>query len=521
MTASTTPPLHPSRQQWWQSSVIRRSRSFVEKDLAHVVSASPFLQAPPVRAMAALHRSEIIAGARIGRGGFSHVYEIAEIRLSPEIDARLSAEDRQARRQLAAECIDEHGRPRFALKHLQESLLLSSDKQKFAYAASDLAVEAAFLSRLDHANIMSLRALPIGGLAALEEGGHDSFFLVLDRVSSTLDERIQEWKLEQRSNVEEKLDISLQLARALEYLHSRRLVFRDLKPHNIGLIDNKVVLFDFGLCRELPSSDRTGLYFMSGVGTRRYMAVEIINTSKYNCKADVYSWAMVVWEMLSLTRPFAHYSLEDHRVQVCQQGERPDLDLDVPDHVKNLLEVCWTESVSERFNMSEVVALLTAMRRSQECLEEIDDEGDAIMPVCNSVYDGFYQELCLATPIDEDLVPVPIYPMVKSKTCPPLSPRSIASIPHLPTVSTRSLTNSSCSDRSLSLLQSALLDEDIDEESSRRWLDHVAFTLPEEDEEMRDAPALEVISDEDWAAFDLPILPPRNLFATQAKALTA
>ena len=117
------------------------------------------------------------------------------------------------------------------------------------------------------------------------------------------------------------------------------MVFRDLKPDNVGIaVDGTVKLFDFGLCRELPtkpcnhkscsaqrndgddhstSSIRSSsnssssssssssihdlikrrrydpLYRMSSVGTRRYMSPEVISGYCYNQKTDVYSWSMV------------------------------------------------------------------------------------------------------------------------------------------------------------------------------------------------------------------------------------
>lgn len=52
---------------------------------------------------------------------------------------------------------------------------------------------------------------------------------------------------------------------------------------------------------------------------------QIINSRKYNLKADVYSWAMVVYEMFSLEKPFVEYEPKQHQVLVAGMGERPIL----------------------------------------------------------------------------------------------------------------------------------------------------------------------------------------------------
>ena len=109
-----------------------------------------------------------------------------------------------------------------------------------------------------------------------------------------------------------------------------------MKPQNLGFRERDVIqLFDFGLCRELPKPkgqshrdedlEDEETFHMSGVGTQRYMAPEILNTRRYNLKADVFSWSMVVLEMMSWKKPFSEYTPEEHQFNVGQSGERPRL----------------------------------------------------------------------------------------------------------------------------------------------------------------------------------------------------
>jgi serine/threonine protein kinase len=240
-------------------------------------------------------------------------------------------------------------------------------KDEFAMAVSDMAVEAAYLSRMDHPHIIPLRGLPATGLHALDHGSHDGFFLILDRLYQTLDQRISNWKKQQDCHEDEetlqrtKMEHALQLARALDYLHQKRLIFRDLKPHNIGFNhEGRLQLFDFGLCRDLPpaTNDLTDVYEMSGVGTRRYMAPETLTSKCYNAKADVYSWAMVVCQMFTLNKPYPEYSMEEHTRLVCHGGERPALDSSVPQALRILLAQSWCQSISERSSISETILRL-------------------------------------------------------------------------------------------------------------------------------------------------------------------
>lgn len=95
------------------------------------------------------------------------------------------------------------------------------------------------------------------------------------------------------------------------------------------------------------------VFHMSGVGTRRYMACEIINTGRYNLKADVYSWSMIFWEILGLLKPYAPYSTEDHRREVCRGGERPAIQASWPFWIQSILRMSWDEDILQRFSMDE------------------------------------------------------------------------------------------------------------------------------------------------------------------------
>lgn len=363
--------MRTNRNDWWRQSVVKRTLPSVKQDIQNLLSQSPYLQqSEPGAHVALFHRSEIITGARLGKGGFSYVYEIVDFELNPEYSALLTLTQQQLREHYRNETRE--GRGHYAIKYLQERLL--NDPKSFQCATTDLAIEAAYMSTLNHPNILSVRGLPIHGLDALAQGFHDGYFIVLDRLEETLDKTILSWKKHDLP-ILGKAGYALQLASALQYLHRKNIIFRDLKPNNLGFIDGTLKILDFGLCREMPVAlvpDQ--LFEMSGVGTRRYMAVEIVNTSFYNHKADVYSWAMVFFEMLNLEKPYPCHSVDDHCKFVCQGGERPPLQKHWPLELQNLLKHSWTTSIPNRLSMEEVECLL---RTYLECCRVLDATNDS------------------------------------------------------------------------------------------------------------------------------------------------
>lgn len=363
-------------------NIIRNLVPYLERDVQQIQAESTLLRQHRKQIRndqyPLFHRSEIITGKLLGRGGFSDVYEIAEYQLNDTIHRSLSKSQQLLREKAAYDV--RMGQQRYAMKQLQSNLLDKSIRE-FQFAATDFIIEVMYMSLLNHPNILSIRGLPLHGIRSFLDGHYNSFFMICDRLHETLDDRIHnQWNKKQSCPTNlQKIEYSLQLANALQYLHEKRIVYRDLKPQNIAFAaadDDRIVLFDFGLVRELPKNGTMNhIYEMSGVGTRRYMAPEVVNDSKYNCKADVYSWSMILWEMLTHHRPYEYHTVEQHRITVCQGGERPSINhIDWPKSVQYLLKGCWTECIASRFHMKEVCGILQRLcdNESVQC-NTIDD----------------------------------------------------------------------------------------------------------------------------------------------------
>ena len=107
----------------------------------------------------------------------------------------------------------------------------------------------------------------------------------------------------------------MDLCNAVSYLHSQKVVHRDLKPDNVGFDrSGRLKVFDFDVARVLPEavkkddrdtgSENAVFRLTKKVGSPRYMSPEVALGESYNEKTDVYALGLLAYEVLSLKRPF-------------------------------------------------------------------------------------------------------------------------------------------------------------------------------------------------------------------------
>jgi serine/threonine protein kinase len=126
------------------------------------------------------------------------------------------------------------------------------------------------------------------------------------------------------------------------------------------LFQGDVKVFDFGLAKEMKDEDREGsLYNLSAnTGSLRYMAPEVALGKPYNEKVDIFSFAVLLWQMLALETPFENYNVSKHSDLVVHGNQRPPIDEKWPESLKKLFAESWSPNISDRPDCQGVMDVL-------------------------------------------------------------------------------------------------------------------------------------------------------------------
>lgn len=151
------------------------------------------------------------------------------------------------------------------------------------------------------------------------------------------------------------LSMALDVARGMEYLHLQGVVHRDLKSENLVLTDDlHVKLTDFGVgCLETECDLRS-----ADTGTFRWMAPEMISHQHYSKKVDVYSFGVILWELVTGEVPFHDMIPAQVAFAVVHKNARPSIPDDCPLPLRHLKEHCWNANPDRRPNFYQIVQTL-------------------------------------------------------------------------------------------------------------------------------------------------------------------
>ena len=264
------------------AEVGRSTESYLEECFVAEVSV---LNRDKFNTVPQLSRQDFTIKRHLGRGSFSDVFEVsADItsRTKPQTATRKARNRRASISSLASSVTAAMlSRPTVAGKNQKKLAMkclrpqIRSDSEQFVAGAENLVHETALLASLDHPSIIKLHARASGGLRD-SFVVNDGYFILLDRLTSLTD-RLQEWKCVPERLMgfgRDELNVARSVADAVAYLHSKRIVFRDLKPDNVGFDSSGTVkLFNFGFAVGLPEkSDDNPTGLLTGrSGTPRYM----------------------------------------------------------------------------------------------------------------------------------------------------------------------------------------------------------------------------------------------------------
>lgn len=214
--------------------------------------------------------------------------------------------------------------------------------------------EVQIMTKLHHPNIVVC-------LGACVEPG--KLMLILEYLEyGSLYDFLRSKHAEKVLNYSKVLKFATDIARGMRYLHHRvQIIQRDLKSRNLLVDDSyNVKICDFGLSRENAEDEET----LTACGTPYWAAPEVILGAKYDQKADVYSFAIVLWEIITREEPYDGQPGMNIAFLVAQDGLRPDVPAFCPDPYAQLMTACWDDQPENRPSFTEILNTLHEMSRA-------------------------------------------------------------------------------------------------------------------------------------------------------------
>ncbi|KAL8254942.1 hypothetical protein R6Q59_033163 [Mikania micrantha] len=164
----------------------------------------------------------------------------------------------------------------------------------------------------------------------------------------------------------EIIRIAADVAEGIKFMNDHGVPYRDLNTQRILLDKNgNACLGDMGIVSACKNAGEAMEYETDGY---RWLAPEIIagdpETVTETWMSNVFSFGMVVWEMMTGEAAYAALSPVQATVGIAACGLRPDIPKDCPQHLRSLLNKCWHDSPSKRPTFSEILSLLSRPNNS-------------------------------------------------------------------------------------------------------------------------------------------------------------
>eukprot|EP01125_Pyxidicula_operculata_P010738 TRINITY_DN3534_c0_g1_i1.p1 TRINITY_DN3534_c0_g1~~TRINITY_DN3534_c0_g1_i1.p1 ORF type:complete len:682 (+),score=70.27 TRINITY_DN3534_c0_g1_i1:21-2066(+) len=156
------------------------------------------------------------------------------------------------------------------------------------------------------------------------------------------------------------VNMAMNAANGIEYLHTRKIIHRDIKAGNF-LIDEhyNVYVIDFGVSRVKPDDPNEKL---TVTGTPTWMAPEVADARPYDNKADSYSFALVLWQLVTGKSPYANLDATNFTFQISNQKYREKIPTDIDPTIQKLIADGWDPDPNKRPDMTEILNILYNMK---------------------------------------------------------------------------------------------------------------------------------------------------------------
>jgi serine/threonine protein kinase/Tfp pilus assembly protein PilF len=236
------------------------------------------------------------------------------------------------------------------------------------WARDQLIHEARAVAKLEHSNICAVYGF--------EEVGDHSFIVMQYVKGETLEELLKRKPLE----LIQALRMAEQIAGALSAAHERGIIHRDIKPRNLIVTpEGQIKILDFGLAKLVPKPtpeqpesalDHDTSTLGVAVGTAAYMSPEQANGEPLDSRTDIFSFGIVLYEMLTGKNPFLRQT-RDETIDAIRECEPPlptRQGKPLRGELRKILATCLEKNLDRRFRNTD--ELLIALRT-----ERVRDEG--------------------------------------------------------------------------------------------------------------------------------------------------
>jgi len=218
-------------------------------------------------------------------------------------------------------------RRRVAIKFLPRNIAADTEERK------RFEIEAQAAASLNHPNITTIHAI---------EESDDTIFIVMEFIDGIeLKEKIKASALSQ----EEKIQYAIQISDGLSAAHKKGIVHRDIKSSNIMITNDGIAkIMDFGLAKIGKGSQVTKLG--TTIGTIAYMSPEQTRGETLDHRTDIWSFGIVLYEMLTGTQPFK--GAYDQAIIYSILNEEPEIN-NIPEEFSHILMRALAKSPSDRY----------------------------------------------------------------------------------------------------------------------------------------------------------------------------